>query len=158
LKHADWPGRWQRLRLGRRDLVLDASHNPEGAAVLDVNLTRLREQSGGRRPVMVVGVLGASRAQPLLEVVARHASEVFLVIPAQARACSHAELEALMPAHFAGAVHRSTVAELFPRPGECAAGGPDEGVVVTGSIYLVGEVMARLQPERGPGEGRLQDF
>ena len=31
-------------------------------------------------------------------------------------------------------------------------------VVVTGSIYLLGEIMARLAPQRGPGEGRLQDF
>jgi dihydrofolate synthase/folylpolyglutamate synthase len=31
-------------------------------------------------------------------------------------------------------------------------------VVVTGSIYLLGEVLARLEPQRGPGEGHLQDF
>ena len=33
-----------------------------------------------------------------------------------------------------------------------------ETVVVTGSIYLLGEVLARVEPARGPGEGRLQDF
>jgi dihydrofolate synthase/folylpolyglutamate synthase len=31
-------------------------------------------------------------------------------------------------------------------------------LVVTGSIYLLGEVLARLEPERGAGEQRLQDF
>jgi dihydrofolate synthase/folylpolyglutamate synthase len=31
-------------------------------------------------------------------------------------------------------------------------------VIVTGSIYLLGEVLARIEPERGAGEGRLQDF
>jgi dihydrofolate synthase/folylpolyglutamate synthase len=31
-------------------------------------------------------------------------------------------------------------------------------LVLTGSIYLLGEVLARLEPERGAGEGRLQDF
>ena len=35
---------------------------------------------------------------------------------------------------------------------------PGDVLVVTGSIYLLGEVMARLEPQRGPGEGRLQDF
>jgi hypothetical protein len=34
----------------------------------------------------------------------------------------------------------------------------DEIVVVTGSIYLLGEIMARIHPAEGPGEGRLQDF
>jgi dihydrofolate synthase/folylpolyglutamate synthase len=40
----------------------------------------------------------------------------------------------------------------------CTAGGPDDVIVVTGSIYLLGEVLTRLEPQRGPGEGRLQDF
>ena len=29
-------------------------------------------------------------------------------------------------------------------PATCTAGGPDDTLVVTGSIYLLGEVMARL--------------
>jgi dihydrofolate synthase/folylpolyglutamate synthase len=37
-------------------------------------------------------------------------------------------------------------------------GRPEDLVVVTGSIYLLGEVMARIQPERGEIESRLQDF
>jgi dihydrofolate synthase/folylpolyglutamate synthase len=40
----------------------------------------------------------------------------------------------------------------------CTAGGPDDSLLVTGSIYLLGEVLARLEPQRGPSEGRLQDF
>jgi dihydrofolate synthase/folylpolyglutamate synthase len=31
----DWPGRWQRTVLGGRLAILDASHNPEGAGVLE---------------------------------------------------------------------------------------------------------------------------
>jgi dihydrofolate synthase/folylpolyglutamate synthase len=93
-----------------------------------------------------------------LAAVCRHASEVHLVVPKQARACSYDELEALVPHEFSGRVVRSTVEGLFPGPGACTAGTPDDVVVVTGSIYLLGEVLARLEPERGPGEGRLQDF
>jgi dihydrofolate synthase/folylpolyglutamate synthase len=43
-------------------------------------------------------------------------------------------------------------------PTHCTAGGADDVIVVTGSVYLLGEIMARLMPERGAGEGRLQDF
>jgi dihydrofolate synthase/folylpolyglutamate synthase len=157
LAEVNWPGRWQRTRLGGRLAILDAAHNPEGAQVLDDNLTRLAAETG-RRPVVVVGALGAGRAAPLLATVCRHASEVHLVVPRQARACSHAELAALLPPDFRGRVFRSTVEDLFPGPGLCTAGGPDDVIVVTGSIYLLGEVLARLEPERGPGEGRLQDF
>ena len=41
---------------------------------------------------------------------------------------------------------------------ELGSVAPGETVVVTGSVYLVGEVLERLAPERGLGEGRLQDF
>jgi dihydrofolate synthase/folylpolyglutamate synthase len=153
----DWPGRWQRTRIGGRLAILDASHNPEGAGVLDANLTRLRGETG--RPVVgIMGALGAMRAGPLLEVLSRHCSEIHLVVPGQARACSHAELESLVPGAFAGRVIRSTVDGLFPAPGTCTAGGPEDIVVVTGSIYLLGEVLSKLEPQRGPSEARLQDF
>jgi dihydrofolate synthase/folylpolyglutamate synthase len=160
LKHVDWPGRWQRVQLGGRLTVLDASHNPEGAQVLETGLTRLVAETG-RAPVVITGVLGAARARPLLDTICRHAKEIHLVVPNQARACSHAELEALLPPEFAargGLVKRATVEGLFPTRDRCTAGGPEDVVVVTGSIYLLGEVMARIEPARGAGEGRLQDF
>jgi dihydrofolate synthase/folylpolyglutamate synthase len=157
LAQVDWPGRWQRVTIGGRRAVLDASHNPEGAQVLDANLTRLIMETG-RAPVVITGVLGAARARPLLETIARHACAIHLAVPKQARACGHAELEALVPKDFPGRVVRATVEGLFPAPDTCTAGGADDVIVVTGSIYLLGEVMARLEPRRGPGEGRLQDF
>jgi dihydrofolate synthase/folylpolyglutamate synthase len=113
----------------------------------------------GRAPVVVTGVLGAARAEPLLEVVGRHAKAIHLVRPQQARASSFEELEALVPREFfvrGGKLARGAVETLFPRPGVCAIGAADDVIVVTGSIYLLGEVLAR--PERGRGEQRLQDF
>ncbi|MCX6938325.1 MAG: bifunctional folylpolyglutamate synthase/dihydrofolate synthase [Verrucomicrobia bacterium] len=165
LTNVSWPGRWQRTRLADgRLLVLDASHNPEGAAVLDDLLGKLVTETG-RRPVVITGVLGVSRAAPLLAVVGRHAREIHLARPQQARASTFEELEALVPAEFfsraatgGGQIHRATVEGLFPGPGVCAAGGPGDVLVVTGSIYLLGEVVARLEPDRGAGEQRLQDF
>ena len=157
LRGVDWPGRWQRVSLGGRLAILDASHNPEGASVLDSISSRLRGETG-RPPVAIVGALGAMRAGPLLEVLCRHCSEIHLAVPRQARALSHGELEALIPSSFQGKTFRATVEELFPGPGICTAGGPDDILVVTGSIYLLGEVLSRLEPQRGPGEGRLQDF
>ncbi len=152
-----WPGRWQRTTIGGRLLILDASHNPEGASVLEGQLRALVAEAG-RKPVVVTGVLGVSRAQPLLETISRYAAEIHLVIPQQARACSFEELEALIPSNFSGVVERTTVAEVFPDAKTCTVGGPDVTVVVTGSIYLLGEVMARIEPGRGVIESRLQDF
>ena len=157
LESAKWPGRWQRAKVGGRNLILDASHNPEGAGVLDAQLRALVAETG-RKPVVVTGVLGAARARPLLETISRYAAEIHLVMPQQSRASGFEELEALIPGTFTGVVKRATVASVFPDSGTCAVGGPDDTVVVTGSIYLLGEVMARIEPGRGAIENRLQDF
>jgi len=157
LQEVSWPGRWQRAEVGGKNLILDASHNPEGALVLNENLVRLHEETK-QLPVVIVGVLGLARARPLVEVVSRHAKEIYFVVPQQARACSFEDLQALVPASFKGPVHRSSVAELFPRADLCTAGEKSDLVVVTGSIYLLGEIFARIEPHRGAGEGRLQDF
>lgn len=157
LRDTLWPGRWQRSRFDGRELILDASHNPEGAEVLESNLRRLRGTTG-KRPIVVTGILGEFRARALLEVIARHAAQIHLVLPQQARACSFDELEAILPAEARPLVRRSSIEEIFPSAQRCALGEPGDIVLVTGSIYLLGEVLARIQPERGAGEGRLQDF
>lgn len=157
LQEVSWPGRWQRLSVGGRTVILDASHNPEGAAVLDTNLRRLVAEIG-RKPIVVTGVLGEFRARALLEVIARHAAEVHLVPPHQARACSYEELERIAGPELSGRLRRATIEDVFPDAQTCALGGADDVVVVTGSIYLLGEILAHIQPARGSGEQRLQDY
>jgi dihydrofolate synthase/folylpolyglutamate synthase len=143
LTAVDWPGRWQRVRAGGRLVILDSSHNPEGAAVLASNLARLVAETG-QRPVVITGILGSARARPLLAAIAEYAAEIVLVPPDQPRACSVRELRELIPAAFAGPVHAGRVETLFPEVGICTAGPPDGVVVVTGSIYLLGEVLTRF--------------
>ena len=157
LRRVNWPGRWQRTTIGGRPLILDASHNPEGAQMLEQNLRRLIAATG-RKPIIVTGALGEFRARALLDVVLRCAGEVHLVTPHQARACTFEELLALVPAESRSFVKQGGLPALFPDAHTCAIGGPDDTIVVTGSIYLVGEVLERIEPGRGAGEGRLQDF
>ncbi len=157
LMQVDWPGRWQPMTVGGQPFVFDASHNPEGAQVLDENLARLRAGLGGRRLIVITGALGEARARALLAVVAKHAREIHLVVPDQSRACTHAELESYLPPDFSGQVHRADIAALFPAPGHCVLADPGAPIIATGSLYLLGEVFTRLQ-EGAKGEGRLQDF
>jgi len=157
LQQVNWPGRWQTTTLGGRPLILDASHNPEGAAVLERNLQQLVAATG-RQPVVIAGALGEFRARALLDVVCRFAKEVHLVTPHQARASSFEELIAFVPPGQRRLVHRGTLEQIFPDAHTCTVGGPDDTVVVTGSIYLLGEVLERIEPGRGAGEGKLQDF
>jgi dihydrofolate synthase/folylpolyglutamate synthase len=157
LAAASWPARWQRLNVGGHSYILDSSHNPEGAAALACNLTQLVSYEG-KNPVIVVGVLGSARAGALLKVVARFAHEIHLVIPNQARACSHAQLRSLIPTDFQGNVIDSSVSALFGRSSHQRVFDSDRTVVITGSIYLAGEVMGYIYPSLGSEEGHLQDF
>ena len=143
LRNVTWPGRWEPVRVGGRLTILDASHNPEGAEVLNTNLAALVAESG-RTPVVICGVLGTERARPLVASICRYAREIYFVVPKQPRACEHAELEALVPADYRGRRVRAKIEEIFPGGDRCNAGGPNDIIVVTGSIYLLGEVMSRL--------------
>jgi dihydrofolate synthase/folylpolyglutamate synthase len=157
LRNVSWPGRWQRIVLPERDVIVDASHNGEGAEALATELAALAARIGDRL-VAVTGALGERRARAILQAVCRHAREVHLVVPDQRRACTIEQLQALVPAAYAGVVRAATVAELFPGARQCRAGHAGDTVVVTGSIYLAGEVLSRIEPEGGAVQSQLQDF
>ncbi|WP_309400178.1 bifunctional folylpolyglutamate synthase/dihydrofolate synthase [Cerasicoccus maritimus] len=151
----DWPGRWQKITLkDGRKLILDATHNPEGCVALENNLLQLKAEFG-RNPIILCGTLGENRARTLMDVVTRHTEEIWLLQPDQPRACTHSELRALTVGKFTGALHDATVDELFPQPGVCQVGSEGDTIVITGSIYLLGEVLTRLQEQSG--ESDLQD-
>jgi dihydrofolate synthase/folylpolyglutamate synthase len=158
LQRVEWAGRWQRIRVaGGGQLILDASHNSEGAEALEENLRRLFVECGCR-PIIIAGTLGVARAQALIPVAARHAERLHLVVPAQDRASGHEILEQAVPAGTSCEVVRSSVAELFPGPGVCTVASPERPVVVTGSIYLLGEILQRLTQPALSGQERLQDW
>jgi len=156
LADARWEGRWDCREIDDRNLILDATHNEEGAPFLRQQLAELVERTGVR-PIILTGTLGARRAESLLAVVAELAREIRLLRPKQPRACSWEELEAAIPRSFSGPVVRSELATLVPRPGVLKLGTPGETIVATGSIYLIGEILEALFCSRPVGESVLQD-
>lgn len=153
LKSVDWAGRWQRIQVGDKTLILDATHNPEGAEHLRENLSQLTES-----PIIIAGTLGLERGQSLVEAIAPFAKELCLVEPNQPRAVKSKTLKELLPANFRKPVHSSTLKELFPSATECTVGEKGSVIVVTGSIYLIGEVLARLQNTKANSDFQaLQD-
>lgn len=141
LREVRWAGRWDphRLRDGRT-MILDGSHNEEGIRIVEPLLAALG------RPTIVIGALGSVRARPLVAAAARHAGALVLVRPDNERACSVEELASFVPADFRGEVRAATLAELLPAEGVCTAAGGT--VVLLGSLYLVGEALARLTGRR----------
>lgn len=157
LQHVLWEGRWDARSINDgKTLIFDASHNEEGAAMLESNLDILVRKLG-YKPSIMCGSLGEHRAQAVLATIARYAGEIILMHPAQQRALSFEALEAAIPKSYKGMVRRAAVREVIPNPGICTVGKPGETVVATGSIYLLGELMEAYYFKNPPAEQNLQD-
>lgn len=138
-----WPGRLQCVR-SAPPLLLDGAHNPAGARTLS---DYLRGQEGPR-PVLVFATLKDKDAASILNILGEHVRAVVLTRPRVERACDPLDLVALVPA----GIPREVVPEAgaaIERARHLA--GPEGLVLVAGSLYLVGEVLAALEGGDVPG-------
>lgn len=144
LLNVDWPAHWQSFDLSQgKQIILDSTHNSGGAHSLEENLQKLIAQSR-RKPIIIIGTVGESRAQALMPVAARYARELILVKPNRSSATDFDLLKKAIPKNFKGRVIQSSIEGLFPKPYFCTLGEVNDTVVATGSIYLIGEIMQRL--------------
>lgn len=153
LMHVEWSARWQTIKLanGAR-LIVDASHNDEGAKNLESNLAELYNE--GVRPIITVGVLGEDRAVPLLKVISKYAKKIILLQPNQPRALPVDELRKCL-GDCAVEVETGKVSDIYKKGYVCTCAEPSDTVISTGSIYLAGEVLASID---GNDADNLQDI
>ncbi len=132
-----WPGRLEAIELkdGRR-VILDAAHNPSGAAVLAEFLDRL-----GRPVDLLFGVLADKDYAEMLGLLAARARRIVLTTPASPRAKAPEELAVLLGDRDGVLVEPDPVRAL-----ETALDLGGEILAVCGSIFLVGEIRKRLRP------------
>ncbi|MBE6414229.1 MAG: bifunctional folylpolyglutamate synthase/dihydrofolate synthase [Verrucomicrobiaceae bacterium] len=142
-----WEARWQKINLSNgATLILDASHNPEGASALESNLQSLK--NAGIKPVIAVGVLGQERAKALLKVISKYARKIVLLVPNQPRALQFDVLESFIDADVE--ILRANVNDIFFN-NICSLVSEGETIVSTGSIYLAGEVLGALKSQKADG-------
>ncbi len=140
------PGRME-VFPGPPDVVLDGAHNPAGMEAL---ASALPELVGDRGPVTaVMSVLGDKRAYDMVASLAGIADLVFTTRSTHARAIDAVELAGL-------AGDAGVPAWAVPDPAEALAAARDAAapggvVVVTGSLYLLGDLRPRMAGEaQGP--------
>ena len=134
LAKVKWPGRFQRAGAA---LVVDGAHNPPATAVL---VATWREVFGHVKARLVFGVLSDKDASALLHLLRTIADEVCLVPVAGARGTSVDELRPIAEAAGFPAVYTSTLEEVLAKERQDST-----PVLVTGSLFLVGEVLALLE-------------
>ena len=134
------PGRLELFDHGGVPVLLDGAHNPAAAATL---ADALRELHGDRRRVLVLGILTDKDIAAMVRALSTAGDEVVVTAPDNPRAATAAYLRDVCAAqgvHVAGIA--GDVAQALDLA--TARAGADGMVVVTGSLYTVGEARAAL--------------
>jgi dihydrofolate synthase/folylpolyglutamate synthase len=129
-----WPGRLEKLQSGP-DIYLDGAHNPGAARELALFL----EQNFAARKIWLI--YGALRDKAVDEVAGQlfpHAAEVLITEPRTSRAISASRLAEITAHHASDFSVVSAAEQALDLALSKAA--PDDVILVTGSLYLVGQL------------------
>jgi len=141
IRQTRWPGRFQVLHAhsGWPEIVLDVAHNPAGAWALR---SALSEGYDNRPLIFVFGAMRDKAISEMTEILFPLADRVIATRPENPRSASPEEIQ---QAGSRTGAQIEAVAEIETALNRArAAAGPSTVMVVTGSIYLVGEVMRLL--------------
>ena len=139
LRSVVWPGRFQ---LVAGNFVIDGAHNPEAVETL---VATWREVYGEAKAALVFGALRDKDGGQLLRALRAIADEVWLVPVSGLRGASAAELH---PS--AQAVGFTAIYDVPLEMSLVAARASGRPVLVAGSLFLAGEVLALLQGAAKP--------
>ena len=133
LREAAWPGRFEHIATAHGPVLLDGAHNEAGMRAL---VATLRDE--GLAPAAIVfGAMADKDYRQTLELLAGMGGRRVYVEPAGRAAASCDALSRLFPGE-----QSMGIAEALGRARALA--GPEGVVLVTGSLYLVGEARAEL--------------
>jgi dihydrofolate synthase / folylpolyglutamate synthase len=155
IRETCWPGRFQVLPAsqGGPEFVLDVAHNPAGAWALRSTLSTCYED---RRIIFVFGAMRDKAIGEIAEILFPLAERVIATRADNPRSASpeeirnagvRAQAEMELAADVPSAIERARDVALSDRPTQASVDGV---VVITGSIYVVGEAMRAL---RAGGDG-----
>ncbi len=141
VRETRWPGRFQVVPAseGYSEIVFDVAHNPAGAWALRSTLSSIYED---RRLIFVFGAMQDKAIREIAEILFPLAERVVATRAANPRSATPEEIAAAAARTGTEIEFADEVASALSRARLLA--GHDGVVVVTGSIYIVGEAMQAL--------------
>jgi dihydrofolate synthase/folylpolyglutamate synthase len=139
IRETRWPGRFQVIaaRAGWPEMVIDVAHNPAGAWALR---SALSEHCEDRPLIFVFGAMRDKAISEMAEILFPLADRVIATRPENPRAASPEEIRQAAARTGAEVEAVEDVRSAVERARSLAPAGTV--VVITGSIYLVGEAMS----------------
>jgi dihydrofolate synthase/folylpolyglutamate synthase len=141
IRETHWPGRFQVVpgTAESPEMVLDVAHNPAGAWALRSTLSAFYEE----RPLtFVFGAMRDKAIGEMAEILFPLAERVVITRAENPRSATPEEIRAAAMRTFVEMTDAVEVGTALARARSLA--GPTGVVVVTGSIYVVGEAMRHL--------------
>jgi dihydrofolate synthase/folylpolyglutamate synthase len=137
-----WPGRFQRIAATgtRPEIILDVAHNPAGAWALR---SALSEYAADRPLVLVFGVMRDKAVAEIAEILFPLAEHVIATRADNPRSAAPEEVRQAGGRTGAEIETAATVAEAIDRASKLVT--QDGIMVITGSIYVVGEALRSVQ-------------
>ena len=139
IANAEWPGRLERIS-EKPEILIDGAHNPAGARALAAYLDRFYSH---RRVRLIYGAMRDKAVEEVCGILFPHASEVIATAPAQPRAL-HPEAISALAEH----PHLRIASSIAEALAMIRDGLEGDVIVITGSLYLVGEARALLKGPR----------
>jgi len=144
IRETSWPGRFQMLaaRPGWPEIVLDVAHNPAGAWALR---SALSERYGDRPLLFVFGAMRDKAISEMTEILFPLAERVIATRAENPRSATPEEIRQAGARTGTEIELAADIATALEQARNWAGARPGAVVVVSGSIYLVGEAMRVLQ-------------
>ncbi len=142
LEQTRWEGRLERVSQ-KPDIYLDGAHNPASAQKLAATVREMKPAY--RRTVLVIGILQDKDYQGIICALAPLADQVIVTKPQYSRAMEVRVLASEIRKVHGSVETAETVGEAIAKVRDKVSS--DDLVLITGSLYVVGDARAMLHPE-----------
>ncbi len=136
IKKTSWPGRLEMITYCNKKIILDGSHNPEGAEKL---YQFLRQKN--IKPVVVFGMLNNKKIHPFLEIIKDQIKSILAIkIPKEKNAFSTNDINQVCNLHSIDCKKARNIIEVM----KYIRRSNEKSFIVTGSLYLVGKIRGKF--------------
>ena len=136
IKHTIWPGRLEIINYKNNKIILDGSHNIDGAEKLNIFLKNIKI-----KPIVLFGMLNNKKASLFLSKIKKRISKILaLKIPNEKNSFETRQINEICDLHFIECEQISSINNAL----NYFKSNQQRVYLITGSLYLIGKIRKEL--------------